>query len=451
MTRDELFPQLQDALDPNVMAPLLAASLQMISVGRRAIRCSIGEKRHKPGRSCLITYRLGGPEEPPEVAVARLCAPGQARLEFEKERRKRPELSGRDFSYIPAPAMLLWRFPSDRKLVHLGRLFDEQWLRSHLPATLEADGMTSEIAILAIRHQVMHYLPERSCMVRYAVTARSGDQGNRQSIQVYGKTYADDGGCATFAAMTQLDGQFRHGARPLAYDPGTRTLWQSHVPGIPLTWAHLEGSDGEAIAERMGQCTAALHGCTLATTARFTQEQVDQALHATLDIAGSSQPGLLPAIGRLVGKLLAHRQAAFWQGVPDSVIHHDLKLNNFLAEGTSLGLIDMDCLCLGDPLADLGSLIANVYLHALREGRQAGDAHRTVRVLAGAYRRAASHALPWQRLRWHVAAALLHEVLRRSLRQLDQRRLELVPAFLELSNHYAALLEQPVTSADDFV
>ena len=174
-----------------------------------------------------------------------------------------------------------------------------------------------------------------------------------------------------------------------------------------------------------------------------------QALVQTIALADRTRPEFSGRISRAVAALLTHDQS--WPEHRLAPIHHDLKLNNFLVDGDALGLIDMDCLCLGDPLADLAGLIANLYLNGLREGCHAGRIHPVVRAVVRAYRQASTQGVPLSRLRWHVAAAVIHEVIRRSLRQLDEQRMEHLQAYLELSDTFASLAGKPEQDTDEVI
>jgi Ser/Thr protein kinase RdoA (MazF antagonist) len=172
-------------------------------------------------------------------------------------------------------------------------------------------------------------------------------------------------------------------------------------------------------------------------------------LLATVKLAEQAQHELTKRIERSVADLLVHAES-----LPKSAqttIHHDLKLNNFLVDGDKLGLIDMDCVCLGDPMADLASLIANFYLHGLREGDAIERVHPRVNQLLSAYRTHSLHTVSLPALRWQVAAALIHEVTRRSLRQMDDLRIAHIQSYLALSENYLALSKQPTGAGDALI
>ena len=332
--------------------------------------------------------------------------------------------------------MLLWVFPYDRKLKHLQKLLDNPSITSLLLPKLEKLGIFANPQELSVTSEVLHYLPERSCMVRYQIDFPTSNSGKRQPIFIYAKHYADTTGVRIYDVMQQLQGQFAFGARALAYDPDIQTLWQSHLPGKPLEWRDLTATTGLQIAGLIGQCAANFHACSVVTDQSYSQSQVERDLTETWQIAEQAHPELAIRIHNLISKLLENKPN--YLGAHMVPIHHDFKLNNLLLDGSALGLIDMDCVCLGEPEIDLASLIANIYLHGLREESSLSSCHRIVNALTEAYCKNSQHEIRIQRLRWHIAAAFLHEITRRSLRQLDVQRLKHIQAYLDLSEFFAA-------------
>jgi hypothetical protein len=101
-------------------------------------------------------------------------------------------------------------------------------------------------------------------------------------------------------------------------------------------------------------------------------------------------------------------------------------------------LIDLDSVRRGDHLIDAGSLIANFYLNGLRAGNTVPEIDTAVDAFIAIY----AESIPWPidraRLNWYIADALLHEVLRRSLRQYDEQRLQHSRTYLDLSERFLA-------------
>ena len=174
---------LQNALFRNQESPTLKVE-----------SCSIGEKRHKPGKSFLLSYclrlqHIATNVHYEQLMTAQLCLPGRGSSEFEAYLGKQTHspIGIPSVSYIAEINMLLWAFPHDRKLVHLPKLLDTEKLRAYFTTHLASLALASSEHIVSVRTKIMHYLPERSCMIRY--TLAIADQlkaGEFREIILYG-------------------------------------------------------------------------------------------------------------------------------------------------------------------------------------------------------------------------------------------------------------------------
>ena len=129
-----------------------------------------------------------------------------------------------------------------------------------------------------VQTEVLHYLPERSCMVRYRLTV--GSQVNDAEVNkiIYGKNYRDDRGSEVYSIMQQLAVQLPKCAIPLGYDAEYRTLWQSHLPGIPLEWSDLETTKVSGLLKNMASCLTAFQDCQINTLDQYGFPEIDEQL-----------------------------------------------------------------------------------------------------------------------------------------------------------------------------
>jgi hypothetical protein len=92
----------------------------------------------------------------------------------------------------------------------------------------------------------------------------------------------------------------------------------------------------------------------------------------------------------------------------------------------------------------MGSFIANLYLNGLRAGADVAKINGVVAIFFDEYRTYVDFAIDCKHLNWYVSAALIHEVVRRSLRQQDEERLQLMDKVIALSNRYSTFCQQGV-------
>ena len=440
---DPQFPQLHVALDPPLMQGLLQSallgSLDNRGQGLVVESCLIEEKRYKPGQSFVLSYRLhlhdartGAKHE--QVVSARLCRPDEGLAEFHRARsRQLVRTPGvRALAYLPEIEMVVWSFPNDRKLSHLPKLLDVEFLRTCLPEELRALGVDESKEIAAIMPEILHYLPERSCMIRYHLSVKDRSTGKCGGLTIYGKNYRDEDGAEVYSIMRQLSAQMPGSAIPLGYDQEMRILWQSHVPGEPFLWETLQTSEMEDTFSGIARCVAKFHGCTVHTDRRFDLADIHESLMDTIVAARQVYPDFEDRIASLVSALLAQHSSMGWSETLTTPIHRDLKMRNFLIDGKNITIIDMDCVCLGNPLSDLGSLIANFYLNGIRAGCHHDRIREAVEVFCRAYAENVPWSLSWSQIDWYTAAAFIHEVTRRSIRQLDGERVKCISEYLDL-------------------
>ena len=448
MRIDPQLPHLSTALQPLLMQKLLQRTLlsPLDNQGHGLVvdSCLIGETRHKPGKSCVLSYRLqlrdgrtGACQE--QVVSARLCKPEQGLEEFNRARTRElsPAPGLQPVAYLPETEMVLWSFPNDRKLTHLPQLLNLKFLAAHLPKKLLSLELDESDEIGAIETEILHYLPERSCMIRYRL-AMKRSTGGSQALTLYGKNYRDEQGAEVYSIMRQLADQMSGSAVPLGYDHDLRTLWQSQVPGKPFLWETLPASHTLAVFRGVARCVAEFHRCTLQTSGRFDLEDIDESLLDTVRVAEQACPNLAGRIRSLVNRLFAQRRSMDWSETLTTPIHRDLKMCNFLIDGERVALIDMDCVCIGDPLTDIASLIANTHHNGIRAGCDDAGIRKVVDLFRSDYAGMAAYAVSLPRLNWYTAAAFIHEITRRSIHQLNAERMMHISDYLDLSERYAS-------------
>lgn len=459
LASDPYFPQIPKILDSGYMRETLQNALfPNKATGRPDITvesCHVGEKRYKPGKSFMLTYMLHlqnteSGDSYDQILTARLRPSGiKPEGELNTSFLEAADLSiGKAAgNYLPELGMMLWPFPHDRKLAHLSMLLNPVTLYAYFTRYLSALNLSSKERIVSVQPKIMHYLPEQSCMIRYTLgiadSAVPGDE-NIRALTVYGKSYYDDCGKHTYAIMKQLAGQTAQCAKPLHYDADINTVWQAHVPGEPFEWTpNLIENPG--LIRKVAQCIAAFHHCRVEADGRYGFAQINRQLESACKLAMETNPALGQRVRESVQELLRIYAFIDWEGTGfEAPLHMDLKMGNLLVSNRNVFLIDLDGVCLGDPLADLGSFIANLYLNGLRTGAGIADIDGVAAMIVKEYGVTASFNGAAVKLNWYIASALIHEVLRRSLRQHSIERLNHVNAYLELSKRYSALCSQGI-------
>lgn len=448
---DPIFPQISKILNTDYMMAVLQKTLFNNSNATsqpRIEQCSIVEKRHKPAKHFhvvyqiilrdinnttheqLLTAHLSSIEQniPPLLPIAQLS-----------QTIKLPPIS-----YISELAMTLWVFPYDRKLQHLAKLIALTQSKDYFSLPEFALELSENEQISAVTSKIMHYLPERSCMIRYILRISNNVQGKHKDITLYGKNYCNDSGFKTYRVMSDIASQMTQCIKPLHYDANTNTLWQHHMPGETFRW-QLSILSITGLIAKIAQCIATFHRCQLDIQHSYGFSDIEKQLTATCKIANATHAELGATVTNAVQRILFNYQQIDWSNSVKTPIHLDLKMGNLLIDcnekALDVWLIDMDSVCLGDPLADLASFVANLYLNGLRADSTIAEIDEVVWHFIDEYK----YCVTWfnqLQFIWYISAALLHEILRRSLLQQDTNRLKVNDAIIALSCRYSTLCHE---------
>ncbi len=444
---DPCFPQLSTALNRTRMRKALQISLFDPLKGQRdnflIYSCQIGERRYKPGKSCVVSYRIEiinteAQSVQEQILYARLCKTDEGLSVFKRAREKalfKPKYLP-PILYFPHLEMVIWAFPNDRKLIHLPKMHDLSFLREYLPRQLNRIDVQTPNRVREIQVQVIHYLPERSCMMRYTLDLENTETGAVRPWVLFGKIYPDDSGQMGYNIMRQLyrPSENPRLAQPLAYDADLKILWQSELPGSPFRAEEIDTPHCKEIMREIAVTVAALHRRSLEGASLFKLSDINKLFIETCDIVDKTP--WARRVRSLVKTLLTQAENLGLETAPMTPIHGDLKIGNMLIDGGKIGLIDLDCVRMGDPLCDLGSFIANFYYNGIRIGSDASRMQSLVNTFCLAYSEQVEWSVPQENLRWHIAAAFIYEIVRRSLRQSNEKRMKHINQYLDLCEKY---------------
>ena len=405
---DTALPGLAAALDCEAMRGALAGAL-----GCRAdaiAECAIERVKYRPGRSALVLYRVAAGEAGPsrETLVYATVYPAGTTLRV---------------------------FPDDRKLPGLRLLGDAGRLRGTLLPEVVRSRWGAVLEPQRCTVSRVSYFPEHAYTARVDVGLGEG-----RDWALYAKTQFTARGARTFAALQRLwqtrasrEAHLRH-ARPVLYQKTVSTLWQEGLSGSTLEALATQGRLDPMLALRVGEAVAALHGVADidALESRDTRTCVAR-LHEVPGVLGAVLPELAARVRNVVERL---ESCAPQDEAAAVTLHGDLHLNNILVDSGGVGLVDLDDLCRGPAELELGSFVAALLYRALLHGERA-DADEAVAPFLEGYQAGARRPISAPHVRWHAAAALIHERAWRCLTSLKPGRLELVQELVGLAEALA--------------
>ena len=411
--RDNKLLQLNTALNTNIMKSVFQNSV----IGLPVEDCQIIQSRYKPGRNCLISYRLKirnaeTNEASEQILCARIFPSNESLSRFVKAQKQfliTPKF-GATLTHIADLEMIVWAFPNDRKLTGLPALTNLDRLRTEiLPSALGDD-----YKLISLRSEIVHYVAEHTCTIKVNLELSEVKTSKTQTQILYGKTYYNDEGANTFQAMRELKAQIQI-AQPLVYQPEIKTLWQFGLNGKPLNEYDV---NDEHLLAKAAAAVAALHQSNVTCARASTLPDVLLNLQATASLYALSNPSGQQTLTALVNRLMTQSQTLAMR--PTAVLHGDLHLKNFFVVDENVALIDLDNLAYGDPLQDVGSFIAGLWYRSLQPG--AAKPRSQINSFLAAYKNHISFSIPQSDLNWYVAAMLIAERVSRCITRLKPGR-----------------------------
>lgn len=449
---DPALPTLGKALDCEYMRQALESAL--FAPGRehgagkrgRVFSCAIGHIKYKPGRCCLVCYRLevldaASGEHSTILVSGRAYPPGTSSSRYARASKASTVavLLGPAVRHIEHLGLVLWVFPSDRKLHYLQSLVDEEQLRADVMPRLVAGRFGREWTIESLKPRVAHYVPEHSCTVCAQMRLRNARSGRCRNWVVFGKTYYHDGGAGIFRCMKELWRYCAPGARfavprPLGYDSITRTLWQEGLSGRTLLQRYPTLNVSARDRRRVAQAIASFHAAPLSGLPTVTVEGIVADLLDRGAVIAAALPSHKALIGRITERLVASAPA----NPTLTTLHGDLHAQNIFFVGDVVALIDLDGLERGPPLLDIGSWTAASIYRNLLDGRAVADSIRTARLFNDDYVQSMGQCCDPTSLGWYASYALIAQRCYRALSRLKPGRIEMVRDLLVAADHISA-------------
>lgn len=429
---DAQLPQLAALLDASQMGAHFARALGA-SCASNITDCQITRIKYRPGRNCVVSYNLSVIDPHTGRAGAqRLSALamrlGESRPQFINAQQQSlvPTALGQSVLHLPALETVVWFFPNDRKLTGLPVLTSADRLAHELLPAIVAASFGAEWRLKNLAHRLIHYVAERSCTVRVDLELNDARTGAKAARTLFGKTYCPGEDGRAWQAMSQLwqTASCRQGRllipQPLAHQAASNACWQSGLTGATLGELEADGAQDARWLARAGATVAALHGTALADLQIITTAEILAKLEASAAVIARAHPSLQAVLGALVNRLVATADGA--AAPPIATLHGDLHLQNLFVTEGRVALIDLDDLCRGDPLQDLGSFAAALYYRALVRGEDVSTIPPRIEQFIAAYAAKVAWEVSPSALAWHTAAALIAERAYRQITRLKAGR-----------------------------
>lgn len=291
--------------------------------------------RYKTGTSAIARVDVDG-----RAAIAHAWPAGEGPKRTKALEQVDPDdviLDAPEEGVLVVDAMADRRLPALRHLVRTGRL--GPWL------TKRGYPVDPQVSPRTLAHK-----PGRRWVGLLPLT------GERAGERVVLRAYASDEFDAAVAAHDLIDPSRCTSLRlPRILRTHRRGLLVlEHLPGRTL-----DETVDAACLRRLGACTGELHASGPIAEAVPDRDEATPGL----DVIAPVLEGVTDAAADVHAAASAALRPS-----PGSVIHGDLSLDQVIADGDTLGIIDLDRSRVGNPLDDIASLLATAGLGALSRG-----------------------------------------------------------------------------------
>ena len=442
LPHDPALPQLAQALDPQAMAQVFARALS----GMQVRSCEVDRIKYRPGRNCSVSYVLGlhDPQRGRDVeqrVAARFCTAGDSARRHLKAMTRATQASaaGPALLHLPALDMLAHWWPNDAKLDAPALLHDDERMRVDCVDKVIAALTGGRGRWIDHRTSIVQHVPELRVCARVDLHLQAEPGAPITSQTLYAKADAARCGAATQALMqalydspAQAGGRLRT-AQPVLWQATAGLHWQLAVPGRALL--DVDPHVGPAMSARVGEQLAALHATPVQTLRSRLHSPLSTQPRPVAALLGQVEPAWKPLLTSLVDQLAAG--AGAWQREPAVTLHGDLHPRNILVDGQQLAFIDLDSVCSGPALIELGAWVADAMYRAVLGGVAQHRAATSTRAFLAACADASGRAVDESLLAWSTAHHLLCQRAYRCVANLKPGRFEAVPALLALAESIA--------------
>lgn len=405
---DPILEAVERAREPGAMSRVWQRAWRQWCGQKVKLEAEVLQTHYKPFRRARLFVRVEVPKKS-DRSRTRLRhlfvqlygdAESATRRLSDAESRKRRLIRSRPPRFeIPEWQAIAWSLPEGPRL-RVARSFLK---RKAFLRFLERNGLPEARIERVEMPDLLRYVPRRRALFFWPRAASPA------AGAVYIKVYApgeDEPAAGNLGLLADARARNELGfgvPELILHDPKRRAVLMSEVGGRPLT--ERLGKGDEQIQRTVGVALASLHRSSLRPRARWTPRSELWALaQACADIALAA-PALKTRLDVLIEAL--EERAAALEFEIDAPIHGNLFGDQILVDDGGLGVVDWDDLALGDPLYDLGRLMAHqLFVGLSREGEMAA-VHREIAALRRAYEAAAGTRADTSRLIWQVATALL--------------------------------------------
>lgn len=368
---DPALPGLATAIDVAAVLELLQRELPECGRDVDLVDGTVVDVRYEPGTDCTLLYNLKFRDRCTQRHARQLVSARVLAAEVEppgvpddvaEAYRRLPKLPMRTARlFLPGQRALFMPFPVDPTMPWLVGAVDPARLERDLQRMGEGDGRR----VRGVDVEVLGYAPRSRAAFRYAVDFRERGSTGARTRPLIAKTHVTKDPGRLFAghwALWEAAAGAVGLARPVGLVASLRLTLQEQVGGERL--GGLAGSESFAeLARKTGGALARFHALSLPLTRSRGPDYERRVLRRWSGVLQSIHPALGARVRRLQGRIAAELRD---RTRPSGPVHGDFHHTNVLVDGGDVTFIDLDEMAYGDPLVDVGRLLASFRIPSLR-------------------------------------------------------------------------------------
>ncbi len=367
---DPKLPDLAAALDIDFVLESLRRTLPECKEHLEIIDGKVADVLYKPGISCSLLYRIKvrntksrstsqvhfsaqllpadeTPLLPPENLIAR----------YRETDIRTPVV------YLPKARITLRSFPVDESMPWLFDAMDTETVKNALNRMWES----RNLRVQEVKIKPLGYVPGWRAALLYDVTTESIESTGTECHRLVAKTHSNKDTARRFAGAFTLWWAARgriNFALPVGYLPALHVTLQEYVEGGERLGTLAESPAFVKLLRQTATQIATLHDLSLPLVSYRTPKIESDAVIRWGKLLKAVRPDLAQRIENLCKRLTVGLETRTRMTGP---VHGDFQYTNVLVEGDRITLIDLDELAYGDPLVDVGRLLASLRLPFLRK------------------------------------------------------------------------------------
>jgi Ser/Thr protein kinase RdoA (MazF antagonist) len=375
--KDDALPGLHIALEAPALVDLLSQHLPECSNGTRLLDARVDDVQYTPGAAAQVLMKLrvrdahSGRTGRQLVCVKALRGDEPAPVAPEAGLQRYAELRARKagdrdmplatgWAYLPGAHLVLQAYPLDSRLSTLASVIDPVAMRDALHQVWRA----RQVRVRSVRGQVLSYTPEARAALLFDVLSEDRVTRVPEMRRLVGKLHVSREPARLFAGHWAVwRGAGGHGvAPPVGYVSQMQLSLQEFVPGTRLS--DLAGTGAfTGLVRRAAHVIANIHGMVLPVLATRRVEKEVAVIDRWIGVLARLRPayaGRLESLARRLRSEVAERMRV------TGTIHADFHMANILCDGQRVTIIDWDQAAHGDPMIDVGRVLASLRVSSLR-------------------------------------------------------------------------------------